>query len=173
MGQRSACALRVLLLIVLVKNVLLAGIVLAQAPGPGHIRVLVEKIQYEGKDAYSIVISASNPSSKNVLVKVIKEGFSIQTERGWAKLDVLNETNRESMEFMIPSVGKNAWTASVSIPLTVPDLFRTYEGDLSLRYQYTYSVRTGDKTGAAFQMADEVYCWVKPGTSQWILREGM
>ena len=173
MVQLPACALRVLILIVLIENILLPGVVPAQEPGPGHIQVLVENLQYDGRNAYSIVISASNPSSKNVLVNVIKEGFSIQTDRGWAQLSVLNGTNRESTEFLLPPAGKNAWTASVSIPLTMPDLFRTYEGDLSLRYKYTYTARTAEGTGAVFQKADEVYCWVKPGTSQWILREGM
>ena len=173
MLQRPACALRVLTLIVLIGNVLLAGVVPAQEPGPGPVQVLIENIHYEGKNAYSLVIAAVNPSSKNVLVKIIKEGFFIQTDRGWAQLNVLNGTNRESKEFLLLSAGKNTWTASVGIPLTVPDLFRTYEGDLSLMYKYTYTVRTAEGTGAVFQRADEVYCWVKPGTSQWILREGM
>jgi len=173
MLQRPACALRVLTLIVLIENVHLPGAVLAQEPGPGHIQVLIENLHYEGKNAYSLVISAANPSSKNVLVKIIKEGFYIQTDRGWAQLNVLNGTNRESEEFLLLPAGKKERAASISIPLTTPDLFSTYEGDLSLMYQYTYSVRTVDGTGPAFQRADEVYCWVKPGTSQWILREGM
>lgn len=137
------------------------------------IRVLIENIQYEGKDAYSLVVSTSNASSRDVLVRIIEEGFFIQTDRGWAQLNVLNGINREREEFPLPRVGKNVWAASISIPLTRPDLFRTYEGDLSLMYKYTYTVRTADGIGAEFQRADEVYCWVKPGTSQWILREGM
>ncbi len=158
---------------VLIENVLLPGAVPAQEQGPGPIQVLIENFHYEGGNAYSLVISAANPSSKNVLVKFITEDFSIQTDRGWTRLTVLTGTNREGEEFLLPPVGKKERTISISIPLTMPDLFRTYEGDLSLMYKYKYSVRTGDGTGAAFQRADEVYCWVKPGTSQWILREGM
>jgi hypothetical protein len=145
----------------------------AKEPNGIGIRVLIENIRYEGKDAYSLVVSTSNASSRDVLVRIIEEGFFIQTDRGWAQLNVLNGINREREEFLLPHVGKNVRAASISIPLTMPDLFRTYEGDLSLMYKYTYTVRTADGTGAALQRADEVYCWVKPGTSQWILREGM
>src|SRR5512143_2385421 len=166
-----SCAPRALALIVLTGTVLLSAAV--RAEGPGTIKVLIDNLHYEGRDAYSIVISAENPSSKNLLVKFIKEGFFIQTERGWAELTALKGSNNEDEEFLLPFKGKKERTASIRIPLTVPDLFKTYEGDLSLMYRYTYSVRTGYGTGAVFRITDEVYCWVKPGTSQWILREGM
>jgi hypothetical protein len=173
MIHRTSCALRVLALIVLIATVLLPAVVRAEEPGPVHIKVLIDNLHYEGKNAYSIVISAENPSSRNVLVNIIKEGFFIQTDHGWLELTALKGTISGSEEFLLLPNGKIERVASISIPLTVPDLFRTYEGDLSLMYRYTYSVRTGDGTGAVFRMTDEVYCWVKPGTSQWILREGM
>jgi hypothetical protein len=165
-------ALRVLILLVLIGTVPLGGVVRAQEPGAGHIKVLIENIHYEGKDAYSLVVSTSNASSKDILIRIIEENFFIQTDRGWAQLKV-HGRNRESGEFLLPHDGKNQLAVSISIPLIVPNLFRTYEGDLSLMYKYTYSVWTVDGTSASFQRADELYYWITPGTSQWILREGM
>ncbi len=173
MAHRTACALRIVILFVLIGTVRLGGVVQAQEPGAGHIKVLIENMHYEGKDAYSLIVSTSNVSSKDVLIRIIEENFFIQTDRGWAQLKVLKGINHESGEFLLPSAGNIDRPASITIPLTMPNLFRTYEGDLSLMYKYSYSVRTADGTGAAFQRTDEVYCWVKPGTSQWILREGM
>jgi hypothetical protein len=129
-------------------------------------------MHYEGKDTYNLVVSTSNASSKDVLIRIIEENFFIQTERGWAQLKVLNGISHAGREFLLPGTGNIDRPALIDIPLTMPDLFRTYEGDLSLMYKYTYSVRTVGGTGA-IQRADEIYCWVKPGTSQWILREGM
>ncbi len=160
-------------MLVLMVTVRLSGSVRAQGPEAGRIKVLIDTMHYAGKDVYSLIVSASNNSAKDVLIRIIEENFFIQTDRGWAQLKVLNGINRANCEFLLPSGGNNDRPASIYIPLTVPDLFRTYEGDLSLMYKYTYSARTVDGTGAAFQMTDEVYCWVKPGTSQWLLREGM
>lgn len=173
MAHRTACALRVLILLILIGTACLGGAVTAQEPGAGHIKVLIKTMHYEGKDAYSLVVATSNASSKDVLIRIIEENFFIQTDPGWAQLKVLKGINHESGEFLLPSAGNHDRSASITIHLTMPNLFRTYEGDLSLMYKYTYSVRTVDGTGAAFQRTDEVYCWVKPGTSQWILREGM
>jgi hypothetical protein len=173
MAHRTACALRIVILFILIGTARLGGVVQAQEPGAGRITVLIGNMQYEGKDAYSLVVSTSNVSSKDVLIRIIEENFFIQTDRGWAQLRVLKGINHESAEFLLPGAGNNDRPASITIPPTVPDLFRTYEGDLSLMYKYTYSVRTVDGTGAAFQRTDEVYGWMKPGTSQWILREGM
>jgi hypothetical protein len=173
MAHRTACALRVLILLVLIGTVRLGGAARAQEPGAGHIKVLIENMHYEGKDAYSLLVSTSNSSSKDVLIRIVEENFFIQTDRSWTQLKVLKGINHESGEFLLPSAGNHDRSASITIHLTVPNLFRTYEGDLSLMYKYTYSVRAVDGTGAAFQRTDEVYCWVKPRTSQWILREGM
>lgn len=173
MIHRSSYAVRIVALVVLTGTVLLPVVVRAEEPGPGHIKVLVDQLRYEGGNAYSIVVSAANPTSKNVQVNVIREGFFIQTDRGWAELTAQKGTISGSEEFLLFPAGKKERSASIIIPLSVPDLFRTYEGDLSLMYQFTYSVRIEDGTDAVFRISDEVYCWVKPGTSQWILREGM
>jgi hypothetical protein len=145
---------------------------LANEPNGITIRVLIENFRYEGKDAYSLLVATSNASSRDIRVTIVEEGFFIQTDRGWAQLKV-RQQDREGGEFFVPALKKSKRTALLSIPLTIPQLFRTYEGDLSLMYKYIYTVRTAEGTGAALQRADEVYCWVRPGTSDWILREGM
>ncbi len=136
------------------------------------IKVLIDTMQYEGRDQYSLVVSSSNASSADVVVRIVEQGFFIQTDHGWTRLK-MNPREGESGEFLLPGAGNKKRSASIRIPLAVPDLFKTYEGDLSLMYKYTYSVRTADRTGSLFEKTDEVYCWVKPRTSQWILREGM
>lgn len=148
------------------------GAVGAQAPDAGRIQVQIGNIQHKGNDAYQIVVSTSNASSADVLVSIIEEGFFIQTDRGWSQL-MMKENASDNGGFRLPSAGISVRSGTLSIPLSLPELFRTYEGDLSLMYKYTYSVRTVGGTGPAIQRADEVYCWIKPGTSQWILREGM
>ncbi|OGW38027.1 MAG: hypothetical protein A2010_10895 [Nitrospirae bacterium GWD2_57_9] len=137
-----------------------------------HIRVLIDNIQYEGKDAYSLVVSTSNSSSRDLRITIVDEGFFIQTDSGWTQLTV-RQKEQGDRAFLLPALKKNERAAQLSIPVTIPQLFRTYEGDLSLMYRYTYTMRTAEGTGAALQRADEVYCWIKPGTSDWILREGM
>ena len=173
MAHRTACTLLVLVLLVVIGTACLGEAVRAQEPGAGHIRVLIKTMHYEGEDTYTLVVATSNASSKDVLIRIVEENFFIQTDPGWAQLKVLKGINHESGEFLLPGAGDHDRSASITIHLTMPNLFRTYEGDLSLMYKYTYSMRTADGIGAAFQRTDEVYCWVKPGTSQWILREGM
>src|SRR5512146_2655780 len=120
MIYRSSCTVRVVALVVLIGTVLLPAVVRAEEPGPGHVKVLIDNLHYEGRNAYSIVISAENPSSKNVLVKIIREGFFIQTDRGWAELTALKGTIEGSEEFLLVPAGKKERAASISIPLTVP-----------------------------------------------------
>ncbi len=149
-----------------------AGTDLAKEPNRTDIRMSIENIQFNGNDSYSIVVSAMNASPKDIRVSITEEGFFIQTDRGWTRLRV-NGTFREGGELLLPHDRKNELTVSIIIPQTIPDLFRTYDGNMSLMYKYKYSVWTMDGTGTPFQRADEIYCWVKPKTSQWILREGM
>jgi hypothetical protein len=146
----------------------------ARESGAGDIRVTIEKIQYAGGDRYTLVVSLENVSSRDVLVRPLEEGFFIQLEHDWAPVNITDVgKTRDSPDILLPSGVNKERPASIVISLALPDLFRTYEGDLSLMYKYAYSVREADGAGAAFRKADEVYCWVKPGTSQWILREGM
>lgn len=121
-----------------------------------------------------LVVSITNASSKDVLLQSIEEGFFIQTNRGWAHLEILNNRIGNMHEtIIIPHNQKQDMVSLISIPRTIPDLFRTYEGDLSLMYKYAYTIRTREGSGTAYQRSDEVFCWLRPGTSRWILREGM
>lgn len=149
---------------------------IASVEGPiaSDIRVLIENIHYEGKDSYTLVVSVSNASPKDVLLQPVEEGFFIQTNRGWAHLEILNnKISRKHEDIMLPHNQKKEMVSLIGIPRTIPDLFRTYEGDLSLMYRYSYVIRNREDSGTASQRSDEIYCWLRPGTSQWILREGM
>lgn len=136
------------------------------------IRVLIENIKYNGNDEYTLLVSMANASPMDIMVRIIEEGFFVQTDRGWMQLKI-NGQSDESGEFLLPRDGKHELAASINIPLTIPRLFRTYDGDISLMYKYKYAIWAAAGTGAPVQRGDEVYCWVTPGTSQWILREGM
>ncbi len=136
------------------------------------IRVLIEDIQYNGNDVYTLLVSMTNASPMDIMVRIIEEDFFVQTDRGWMQLK-MNGHSGEGGEFLLPHDGKHELAASINIPLTIPRLFRTYDGDISLMYKYKYVIWAAAGTGAPVQRGDEVYCWVTPGTSQWILREGM
>ena len=154
-------------------NTAFAAASLSKGPDQPDIKVEIESMKYEGGDTYSLVIATANSSSTSALVSIIEEGFFIQTDRGWTQLTVLNGTDHKEETFHVMPSGKKDRPAKFNIPLTTPDLFRTYEGDLSLMYKYSYSVQSANGSRGASRKADEVYCWVKPETSRWILREGM
>ena len=175
MANRKTGALWVLILTsVLSGNACRPDIASVQGPVTRDIRVLIENIHYEGEDAYLLVVSFTNASPKDVLLQLIEEGFFIQTNRGWAHLEILKgRTGNKHENIILPHNQKKETVSLIGIPRTIPDLFITYEGDLSLMYKYAYVIRTREDSGTASQLSDEVYCWLRPGTSQWILREGM
>jgi len=175
MANRKTGALWALILTsVLSGNACRADIASVQRPVTSDIRVMIENIHYEGEDSYLLVVSVTNASPKDVLLQPVEEGFFIQTNHGWAHLEILNNRLGPKHEnIIVPHSQKKEMVSLIGIPQTIPDLFRTYEGDLSVKYKYTYAIRTWENSAAAFQRSDEVYCWLRPGTSQWILREGM
>lgn len=168
----NTVTLRILNLLILIGLSPMSCVVLAQGTESPPLKVTIDSIQYEDADSYSLVIATSGASSHDILIGIIEEGFFIQTDSGWEQLQV-NRFGKTDGDLLLSVDGIYTRTGSIRIPLALPNLFRTYEGDLSLMYKYVYSVRKADGIGATFRKTDEVYCWVSPGTSQWILREGM
>lgn len=148
---------------------LIPATVLAAAPDSTSVRVVIDNIRHQGGDEYSLQVVTSHASTMGLLVSIIEDGFFIQTDKGWNRIPL--HQDRLDEEFLVPAGKTHERMAHITISPATPHLFRTFEGDLSLAYRYTYKVRRADKT--AVLVSDEVYCWVRPGTSQWILREGM
>ncbi len=135
------------------------------------VKVTIESLRYRGADVYTLVVSIGNASSRPTAVRIDEEGFSIQTERSWAPVQV-RRAPQEKPIFRLAAGAAAEREIEIKIPPDIPDAFRTDEGNLSLRYTYVYTLRA-EAGGTDERKTDDVYCWVKPGTSDWILREGM
>jgi len=133
----------------------------------------VRDIRYADHDEYLITISASNDSSKELLIKKIDFRFELQKERGWDT--IINDTPdcmRLLLPFTLAAGVRSDCVMRFKMPLTIPYIFKTYEGDISLMatYHLEYSERLSGKESR--KSGDALY-WVSPRTSQWIHREGM
>ncbi len=132
--------------------------------------VVIERIRYEGNDRYAFIISVTNNSSNDVLVRGLEEQFSVQTGKGWAPLRAVDHDENAS-GFLLPAGRKMERVLVLGIPLSMPDLFRTFEGDISLSHKF--ALKCANRSGKQSEEADEVYYWITPRTSKWIMREGM
>ncbi len=158
--------------------VLIAGIlfpIVLPAPAiPSEARcsvnAAIDSISYKGEDSYLITVSLSFTASENALIKGFGEYFFIQTDRGWASLKASDRGTTA------PPAGNASGAPEkvhllLSIPLNTRDLFRTYEGDISLRHTLSFVCSDGGD-GESRKEEERLY-WITPRTSKWILREGM
>ena len=54
------------------------------------------------------------------------------------------------------------------------NLFRTYEGDISLKVESEIILKRGSYNDIGMdKKMEEIYIWLRPGTNKWIYREGM
>ncbi len=133
-------------------------------------RVTIDRITYTGDDTYRVTGSVSFPASADSPVKSFEECFFVQTETGWAPLQVLDRDAAVRPVGNVPGTPPNI-DLMLRIPLNTPGLFRTYEGDISLMEKIRYECL--DRGGAKSGMEEEILYWITPRTSKWILREGM
>lgn len=138
-----------------------------------NISVSVTDIHYSGFDKYLVTVSAVNDSSKALLINGIDCRFTLQKENGW---ETLLTGTPDSMRPLLPLTlaagGRSDFAMSLKIPLTLPGLFRTYEGDVSL--MLTYRILCIERlAGQESQKTEESLYWISPRTSTWVHREGM
>jgi hypothetical protein len=142
--------------------------------GPkAYLKVSIKKIQYNGNDTYSLLTMVANVSSREIQIKKMEQHLFIQTDKGWEQLKTENgNIPSHGNGFLLTADATHESTVTIRIPLTMPDIFRTYEGDISLKY--TYRVRYVDhRSDKEYLKADEDYYWITPRTLKWIHREGM
>ncbi len=129
------------------------------------LKVEVEGIAYHGEDSYMVQTSVSNRSARDLSMKEFEMDYSFQTEKGWQTVASQSDFHGQSD---LPPGASRGIRDVIRIPLHDQDLFRTFEGDVSLRIEY--HVHCPDDAG--LQTKEHLY-WVTPETDKWILREGM
>lgn len=137
------------------------------------IKVTLEEIHYEGSNKYKAVISVVNDSSREIMAQEMEKHFFVQTDKGWKQLRAWEaEHSSDAGGFRLASGSKRSIIMSLKIPLNIPDIFRTYEGDVSLLFRYRLRCIV-HPAGTVFLKEDESYFWITPKTRKWIHREGM
>jgi hypothetical protein len=142
--------------------------------GPkADLKVSIEKMQYKGNDTYSLLITVANESSREIQIKEMEQHLLIQTDKSWEPLKTENGNSPSHRNgLLLAADAKNESIVIIRIPLTMPDIFRTYEGDVSLKY--TYRMRYVDhRSSKEYIKTNEDYYWITPRTLKWIQREGM
>ncbi len=133
------------------------------------INAAIDSISYKGDDSYLITVTLSVADSENSRSNDFEEHFFVQTDKGWSPLKV----SKSDTAFTAGDVSGTSKKESLKllIPLNAPDLFRTYEGDISLMQKIRYEC--ADNRGGESRKEEERLYWITPRTSRWILREGM
>ena len=150
-----------------------AGVIAAASPAKTRpidlVKAGIENIFYSGEDDYRIEIALLNRSPQAISVRECDLQFHVQTGYGWTRLhEAATDASRNGGDIYLPALGKKRIVTVVKIPLTIPGLFRTYEGDIS--FQFRYRLRFADTAGAK---QDEPLYWITPRTGKWVEREGM
>ncbi len=147
--------------------------VCAEERPKADLKVSIKKMQYKGNDTYGLHIIVANISSRAIKLNELEQHLFIQTDMGWEPLNIESgNISSHGNGFLMTAGAIHESLFTIRIPLTMPDIFRTYEGDISLKH--TYSMRYVDHhSGKEYLKADEDYYWITPRTLKWIQREGM
>ncbi len=124
-------------------------------------KAAIETVEYRGHDTYRITVT----SSKSGPVQDFEDSFLVQTDKGWTSPSTAADGGADQ------TGSSTRRTVFITIPLNIPYLFRTNEGDISLMHRYTVQCR--NRSGGEIRDQEEVLYWITPHTSKWILREGM
>lgn len=162
----------------------------------------VEDIQYIGDNKYKITIGLTNTSTDTLYININNLIVSIQTNiigsGGWIKASILKYIEPvESSHVIHKSFAKSdclqchrfdipqellltpSEAKKKTILIMIPsgednNLFRTYEGDISLKVESEIILKRGSYNDIRMnKKMEEIYIWLRPGTNKWIYREGM
>ncbi|MEK6672750.1 MAG: hypothetical protein AABY42_04640 [Nitrospirota bacterium] len=134
-----------------------------------YMGIEVSNISYSGNDEYRIEIIMMNNSKQNIMVTGFEKRFYVQTDTG---RDLLSDRITDSLSGILYSTAQRKMIVIAKVPLDMPQLYRTYEGDVSLIL--TYRLRfTADSGKEVFTKSGDEYYWISPRTDRWIHREGM
>jgi hypothetical protein len=139
----------------------------------GSLTVSIENIRYTEIDEYLITLAIVNRSAKAYHINRIDCIFKLQKENGWHALQSGQPAGKRLILPLLVAAGAQSdFKVHVKVPVALPGLFKTYEGDISL--MLTYHLRyDNDSAGNEAIIAGESLYWISPGTSKWIHREGM
>lgn len=139
---------------------------------PGYVKIEVENVSHLGGDGYGIEIALLNRSGDTVFIKEVAVEFSVQTEviGRWTQLEA--DVDFPAGGGVIASGGALSYDAVVAISLDIPRLYLNAYGDVNLRLRYRAGFAVEGEEGV-FEGIGERFYWITPGTSVWVLREGM
>ncbi|MGD2080103.1 MAG: hypothetical protein PVJ36_03090 [Nitrospirota bacterium] len=152
----------------------LAGAV-SEAQAAGGIKVEVAEISYMEDGSYRIDLAITNDSDEVIVVTEVSGTFLAQKEAlgQWILLDSRPSGKPSGSEaFTIRPEDDGIFSFIVDIPLDMPGLYINAYGDINLKVTHEIKVAVDDEAAALMSSGDSLY-WVTPGTSKWVLREGM
>lgn len=131
--------------------------------------IKVSNISYSGNDEYRIEIIMMNNSKQNVMITGFEIKLYVQTDSGFS---LISDSGKDSLSGIFYSMEQRKTSSIAKLPLDMPQLFRTYEGDVSLIVTYKLLFTAGSLKEAFTKSGDEYY-WISPRTDRWLHREGM
>lgn len=134
-----------------------------------YMGIKVHNISYSGNDEYRIEIIMMNNSKQNVMITGFEIKLYVQTDSG---LSLISDSGKDSLSGIFYSMEQRKTSSIAKVPFDMPQLFRTYEGDVSLILTYKLLFTTGSLKEAFIKSGDEYY-WIRPRTDRWLHREGM
>lgn len=144
---------------------------------PSHnLKITVEDIQYLGGSKYKMIIALMNLSRETLHIEINIPVISVQTNTigtaGWIKAAVFDGSNPRFMLKAHEIINKSF---IIHVPLErYENLYRTYEGDISLKVETEILFKRSSSNGSnRMDKMEEVYLWLRPETNKWIHREGM
>jgi hypothetical protein len=138
------------------------------------LKVTMDSISYLGNEIYEMKTRLTNISGKSVQLAEYRQNFIIQND-GIGKWTILKHElsagEKESAVLLTP--GQDAkYSSTVAIPPSIPLLYRNNDGEINLRLEpkVLFIILPGQQL---IENGEESSYWLKLGTSEWILREGM
>ncbi len=138
----------------------------------GSMRLIIDDISYLGDDKYKITTVLNNMSDREISLLVYEKNFHIQNDviGRWTELEDDGVPLKKAIS--LEPHESYSQIVLIKIPLSIPNLYVNSDNEVNLQLRHQLVLVMGsDKKQAS--ISDETAYWLKLGTSQWILREGM
>lgn len=134
----------------------------------------LSNIAYLSGSEYLVEVSIANATSGPIDLSRSDFHFSAQSDvlgqwidLGWRRDAGLQRDSRA----LLPGEERGTGVI-VTLPVSLRHLYRNHEGDVNMRFQYTFMCPNGASPTGQKCTGESAY-WVTPETSRWVLREGM
>ncbi|MHB8881284.1 MAG: hypothetical protein ACYC69_07200 [Thermodesulfovibrionales bacterium] len=136
-----------------------------------YLHVEIESISYQGRNKYKVDITVNNRTADTITIKEHSASFSVQTEILGQWKEVTTSASGAAVAVLPPhKVLQMSYV--LTIPLTIPSLYRNSEGDINMMFKYLLRFVAGSNAGLRRYSGESSY-WITPKTAAWVLREGM